>query len=163
MTESPIKSSQAFTVHQMDREQEQCLLSHYGDPMNELRGFMHDIEYANHLLTESENIWVTVAEQENAVNSGLLALRTGFSNIDESPSPTRHSATWLYREKVFRHLRFVAKLEAISRRDLEFRFVTQYARYIYPKLLATIKGSQALQQYRVAAKNDGKLASISNE
>ena len=153
MTDNSARASQTLTTIELDRKQEQSLLSLYGDPEDEQEGFIRDIEYANHLLTENENVWLTVAEQENAVNSALLALWEGFDNIDESPSATCHSGTWNYREKVFRNLRFVARLEAISGQNLEFRFVTQYARYIYPKLLATTKRSQALQLSKIEPKS----------
>ncbi|MDC9611664.1 hypothetical protein, partial [Pseudoalteromonas sp. GABNS16H] len=78
MTDNSARASQTLTTIELDRKQEQSLLSLYGDPEDEQEGFIRDIEYANHLLTENENVWLTVAEQENAVNSALLALWEGF-------------------------------------------------------------------------------------
>lgn len=109
----------------------------YYSGLNPTDPIEHEWEHARNYLNTVNRFWEMVADHENDLNERLLSLYTGFPDIQMKPASEEpnHRLEDLYRLKVIRHLRFTAKLEALSGVDMAFRFCTDYARYIYPRLL----------------------------
>lgn len=131
---------------------EQSLVANYANPVegSDTASFEKECKQARQIvdgcLSESY-FWMTMAKHENEINCYLLNLIRGFQSVDISANPTVGSSEWLYRTKVVRHLRFAAKLEAISGRNVNFNFFPEYAKHIYPKLLNQVMLSPVAEKY----------------
>ena len=128
---------------------ENSLLNGYGNPDTDenMSAFDRECAGAREFLAGAEPFWIKVAEYENEVNQNLLALMASWESADECDPDSGGPEVSRYREKVVRHIRFAAKLEAISGKHLGFYFISRYARYVYPRLLEVVRRNPVAQRY----------------
>ncbi|KXS55138.1 MAG: hypothetical protein AWU57_484 [Marinobacter sp. T13-3] len=122
------------------KEDEELMLQHYGGD-NDDAPFWREVNAAREWVEDQDSgwpFWVAVAGIEYAINANLLHLEPKGPMWDMDDAIQWQHA---HRHKTVRHIRHAAKIEAVSGIDLSFHFYSEFARYIYPKLLQRIKAN----------------------
>lgn len=139
-----LQTSEEFFTLFRSEAMDEGLIEHYGGVGSD--EFDREHQYALSLVQESKNIWLTWAELENETNHRLILL-LGFGSIpDYSRYESVHdlldskkrSMIYFY-EKVVRHIRLIARIEAVSGLSFNPYWVSSYCRDIYPKLVNKMK------------------------
>lgn len=139
----PMTSEELFATYQSP-ERDQSLLEHYGTP-SERKVFEAETSGAASFIADAQCFWSAVSDMEIQVNEALLMLRQ-FAIM---PMSLHHNHTVehylsYYYEKVIRHIRFFARVEAIAMTPLRPHFVVEYAQEMYPRLVRKIQSDPNL-------------------
>ena len=143
-SELPLLTSKEVFDRFRDEQHDAAMLQHYGQP-SEDDIFERETLGALGLLDRSNNLWECVADLENQANGGLIMLRSySILPIEDSEWASVESYLSFYYEKAMRHLRFMARVEAVSGFSFGVMLVCDYAKDMYPKLVDTIKSDPRL-------------------
>ena len=143
-SELPLLTSKEVFDRFRDERHDAAMLRYYGQP-SEDDIFERETLGALGLLDRSKSLWECVADLENQANSGLIMLRSySILPIEDSEWASVESYIGYYYEKAMRHLRFLARVEAVSGRSLGVMLVCDYAQDMYPKLVRSIKSDPRL-------------------